>query len=175
MKDFLKDYGTLIGPVFAFILGVLAIYLKFYTDRQLAKWRSKRKMKKLIQLIFDCRPPIGALPVFHPGVKADLSNVIKNARNYSIFKKRLKVVTGYIDSSENDILTDGTVTNIQYFHEIKVKWSFLLKRINEKEELKFSIEDKSDSRENHFNNIIKSYEDLIIFCKNPKHVFEYYR
>ena len=57
MKEFLKDYGTLIGPLFAFALGSVAIMIKFYLDRKLDYWTTNKKIKKLVSLIKYVKPP----------------------------------------------------------------------------------------------------------------------
>ncbi|MFZ1528659.1 MAG: hypothetical protein WAT19_07910, partial [Ferruginibacter sp.] len=62
LKNILKDYGTLIGPMIVFILGIIAIYIKYYTDRQLESWKARKKMKKLKQLIFESKPPAKHYP-----------------------------------------------------------------------------------------------------------------
>jgi hypothetical protein len=86
MKDFLKDYGTLIGPVFAFTLGVFAIYIKFYADRQLDNWRSRKKLGKLILLIRNSDPPAKYYPHPHsePG-DIPHADQVRNIQNMSIF------------------------------------------------------------------------------------------
>src|SRR5260221_12863163 len=108
MKEFLKNYGTLIGPLLAFTLGAIALYIKFYIDRQVESWRSKKKMKKLIQLILASKPPLKYYPnkakdgLFH-------ADEARNLTNLSIFYKRLEVVLAYIETIENDILTNCSV------------------------------------------------------------------
>jgi len=57
MAEILKNYGALIGPLLAFALGVIAIYIKFYVDREVESWKRRKKLFKLFQLIRESRPP----------------------------------------------------------------------------------------------------------------------
>ncbi len=46
MKDFIKDYGAVFVPTMAFGLGVFAIYIKFFIDKNLEARRSNKKLLK---------------------------------------------------------------------------------------------------------------------------------
>ena len=177
MKDFLKDYGTLIGPTFAFILGVIAIYIKFYSDRQLDKWKSKRKLTKLIALIRDSKPP----SKYYPKKSKDgflHADQARNLTNASIFLKKVKVLNSFIDTVENDILTNCTVLEIQQFTDIKFIVAYLSADI---EKFRNNIKDKGkieetstiDWNENDFFQLRQSFDRLAAICDNPQKQFNY--
>lgn len=167
MKEFLKDYGTLIGPTFAFGLGVLAIYIKFWSDRQLESWKSKKKMKKLIELILDSKPPKKYYPLKSKDglLHADQA---RNLTNLSIFYKRIEIVKSFIDSIEKDILTNCSVSKIQQFQDLKFITSYLFRDIE-----KHRNDNKHDFSHSDFYNINDSYNRLIIVCSKPEKIFNY--
>ncbi len=163
MKTFLKDYGTLIGPSFAFILGVTAIYIKFYTDRQIESWRSGKKLKKLIELIKKSQPPLK----YYSKKSSDgllHADQARNLTNLSIFQKRITVIKSFIETVENNILTDCSVLEIQQFQDLKFIISYIMRDIESS---------KNSISSSDFNNIQKSYERLLVICNSPGKEFNY--
>jgi len=167
MKEFLKDYGTLIGPTLAFGLGVLAIFIKFWSDRQLESWKSKKKMKKLIKLILESKPPKKYYPLKSKDgfLHADQA---RNLTNLSIFYKRIEIVKSFIDSIEEDILTNCNVSKIQQFQDLKFIASYLFRDIE-----KHRNDNKHDFSQSDFCNINDSYERLTTVCSKPETIFNY--
>ncbi|WP_291149274.1 hypothetical protein [Flavobacterium sp. UBA7680] len=177
MKDFLKDYGTLIGPLIAFTLGVIALYIKFYIDRQVENWKSKKKMAKLIKIIQSSKPPLKYYPLkskdrfFHADQARNLTNV-------SIFYKRLEVILAFMGTVENDILTNCSVIEIQQFHDLKFIVTHLATDVNKAKNKRLIVSkeeilDREDFNEIDFLRIHDSYNRLIIVSKNPDKEFKY--
>lgn len=176
MKEFLKDYGTLIGPLMAFTLGVIALYIKFYIDRQVESWRSRKKMRKLIQLILSSKPPRKYYPqtakdgLFH-------ADQARNLTNLSIFYKRLEVLLSYTVTVENDILTNCSVAEIQQFHDLKFILKYLSKDVEEARN-NSAFYDKDNTNELAFDEmdffrLRDSYERLVTVCRNREKEFTY--
>jgi hypothetical protein len=175
MKEILKDYGALIGPIFAFTLGVIAIYIKFYTDRQTESWKSRKKKRKLIQLILDSKPPSKYYPQ-----KSDLGMIhadqARNSTNLSIFYKKLEVINAYITTVENDILTNCSVKDIQQFHDLKFIMSYLTRDVETYRSMrtdKNNLVKLPEYNDSDFRNLTESYERLITVCNNPASEFHY--
>lgn len=175
MKDFLKNYGVLIGPLLAFTLGVIAIYIKFYIDRQVENWRSRKKMRKLIEIIQASQPPLKYYPLKSNNgfIHADQA---RNLTNLSIFTKRLEVILSYIETVENNILTDCSVNEIQQFHDLKFIVVYMSKNVSELRDKSSLFDKKSnllDLNENDFFRIQDDYKRLITVSQNPKKEFQY--
>ena len=178
MKEILKDFGTLIGPTFAFTLGVIAIYIKFYSDRQTEAWRSRKRLRKLIQMIYDSRPPSRYYPQKSKEVFMHADEA-RNLTNITIFVKRLQTVNSYIEMTKNDILTNGSVPEIRQFQDLKFIVDYLLKDVEIFRSNARTIDkEKTNSDFNYveqreFSHLTESYERLITVCKNPEKEFNY--
>lgn len=179
MSVFLKDYGVLIGPVFAFVLGVIAIYIKFYSDRQIESWKSRKKLRKLVQLIKKSPPPSKYYPqkstigFFH-------ADQARNLTNISIFHKRVAVINSFIETIENDVLTNCAVLEIQQFHHLKFIISYTLRNMEDLQELiKNGITGQNEIDESFNNDLIgfhkmqDDYKRLITVCESPEKEFNY--
>ena len=174
MKNVLKDYGSLIGPALAFILGVMAIYIKFYTDRQLENWKSRKKLKKLFKLIKESKPPLK----YYPNKSSNFihADQARNLTNHSIFYKKIKVINYYINNIEEDILTNGSLIEIQQFTDLQFVISYMNRDIEtfrngskqKDENLNFKDLDKSD-----FLKIMNDYDRLVTIIENPGKEFKY--
>ena len=177
MKEFLKNYGTLVGPLFAFTLGVIALYIKFYIDRQVENWRSKKKMRKLIQIVLASRPPLKyySQKSQEGFLHADQA---RNLTNLSIFYKRLEVILTFIETVESDILTNCSVAEIQQFYDLKFIVGYLNRDVEESRRNIHLVNDKNngdqkDFSEMNFFRIRDSYERLVNVCQNPEKEFNY--
>lgn len=173
LKEFLKDYGTLFGPLIAFILGVIAIYIKFYLDRKLDIWRSKKKLKKLIEIVLESKPPSKYYP--QKGKSFSLhADEARNLRNLAVFNNRLAVINSFISAVENDILTNCTVIQIQQFQKLKIISSYLTNdvvRVTKYDDNKVLLQ--PEFNQGDFRNLTESYNRLLRVCKNPKSDFNY--
>ena len=178
MKDFIKDYGAAIGPTLAFLLGILAIYIKAVIDRSIEKRKTQNKLSNLISLIIDSKPP----PKYYPQVSADgfiHADQARNLTNISIFAKKLNAILIFIEKIEDDVVANCNNQKIQQFHHIKFISSYLnenLKELQDKKEeheyanFKFSF---SKIKPEEFNNIHNGYERLVSVCKDPGKHFNY--
>jgi hypothetical protein len=167
-KEFLKDYGTLIGPVLAFGLGVVAILIKFYLDRWLEKWKTEKRIKKLIGLIKSSPPPKTYFPNKSQSgfIHADEA---RNLTNLSIFLKKIEVIESVIDKIEESVLTNSSNIRIQQLTDIK----FIVRYY------KRDLYDLKNNRDENFgefeyrDKIIRTYERMLTVCDSPKEEFRY--
>lgn len=178
MKDFLKDYGTLIGPSLAFMLGILAIYIKYLVDHKIEKTKSKRKLDALIKLIIESKPP----PKFYPEVSKEgfiHTDQARNLTNISIFLRKITLVLVVIEKIENDVLINCSIPKIQQFNYIKFITSYLhenLLEIQDKKvehdylDFKFSFTKINISE---FQLVHQDYERLLQACTEPAKNFNY--
>ncbi|WP_242927888.1 hypothetical protein [Pontibacter vulgaris] len=177
MKDILKDYGTIIGPLTAFGFGVMALYIKYGIDRKLDEWKTKTKLSKLIQLIGQSTPPNTHYP--SKSENGFYANELRNLTNISIFSKRLNVISMFIEKIESDILIHSSLKEVQQFHHIK----FIVKYMNERLE---KIRDRRGDKESlgsefqfpviskdEFYAMSSDYERLLKVCNDPDSEFKY--
>lgn len=57
MVEIFKSYGAAIGPTLAFILGILALFVKYRLDEFFAKKNLNRELDKLYSLLRNAEPP----------------------------------------------------------------------------------------------------------------------
>ncbi|QNF33653.1 hypothetical protein HUW51_13315 [Adhaeribacter swui] len=178
MKEFFKDYGSAIGPCIAFLLGIIAIYLKAVVDRSIEERKTNKKLSNLISLIKNSTPP----PKYYPKISEDgflHADQARNLTNFSIFAKRLNAIIMFIDKIEDDVIANCSNSKIQQFHHIKFIASYLnenVKEIQDKKEdhnyenFKFSF--SKISRDQYYATHT-DYERLVDICQNPEKHFNY--
>lgn len=130
MKDFLKEYGTLIGPLVAFALGIIALLIKFYIDRKLEVWKSNKKIDKLISLIKDSQPPNRYWPEKGDG-SFPHAHEARNLTNVSMYSKKIKVIESFINKIEDDVLTNCSNLKVQQVTDLKFIVQYLKRDIEE--------------------------------------------
>ncbi len=121
LSDILKDYGSAIGPTLAFVLGVLALFIKYKVD-QFTAFRSLRKRLLYLQkMVVSCAPP----STFHPKqsetgfIHADEA---RNLSNIARFYSKLLALNSAFDSVEKAVIEHGNAEQILMFHNSK--WWF---------------------------------------------------
>jgi hypothetical protein len=178
MKEYIKDYGSLIGPITAFLLGVLALYVKYSIDRKLDEWKSRKRLKKLFELIKHSAPPSH----YHPNKPKDgliHANEARNITNLSNFNHRLTVLSMFIEKIANDVMVHSTLGEVQQFHRIKWLVEGIKSRV---EKMRGDTEDESSIKSTRlFSNVEAPdfyflwnlYNSMLDACENPASQFEY--
>ena len=169
-KEFLKDYGTLIGPILAFGLGVFAILIKFYLDKWLEKWKTEKRIKKLIGLIKNSPPPKTYFP--HKSESDFIqANEARNLTNLSIFLKKIEIIESFIDRIEESVLTNSSYIRIQQLTDIKFIVQYYKKDLSELK--KYRKSNKLYSFGEYREKIVRTYERIITVCDTPNKEFKY--
>ena len=102
MKELIKDYGPAIAPFLAFVLGILAIYLKTLIDRRLDRWKTRKRLANLIVIIRQSVPP-----KYFDNLYNDRSFDMVNCMNHFAFDERFVAITMFIEKIENEVLLNG--------------------------------------------------------------------
>ncbi|WP_421978906.1 hypothetical protein [Roseivirga seohaensis] len=170
MKEFLKDYGTLIGPTLAFSLGVIALLIKFHFDKQFDKWKANRQVKKLFELIKESQPPNKYFPK-----KSDdnflHADEARNLTNLSIFLKKMEVIESFILKIEGAVLANCSNLKIQQVTDLKFISKYSIKYLNDIKKNKNEPNRKMDELD--YNVVIEGYKRMINVCENPGKEFKY--
>ena len=171
-KEFLKDYGTLVGPAIAFGLGVLAVFIKFYLDRWLDKWKTEKRIKKLIGLIKNSPPP----KTYFPNKSAYgfiSANEARNLLNITIFLKKIEVIESFIEKIEESVLTNSSNIRIQQITDLKFIVRYYKKDLAELKNYRKSEKvekfDEFDFREK----VVGPYKRMLTICDTPNKEFKY--
>ena len=166
----------MIGPGLAFILGVLAVYIKHVIDRRLDIRNSNTKFKKLFILIRESAPP----KKYYPGKaeKAFHADQARNLTNLSIFKTRLNILEMYIEKIEDDVMINCGTTQIQQFNQIKFIVSYIIRDIEVYRN--GGVEDSKEKDKSFpyiehldFIKLKDDYNRIINVCNNPRADFQY--
>ncbi|WP_313579562.1 hypothetical protein [Chishuiella sp.] len=167
MREILKNYGALIGPFLAFTLGILAIYIKWNVDKQIDKSKSKAKLKKLIKIIKETKPP----KTYFENKSENFihADEARNLTNLSIYKLKFNMIIAFVNTIENEVLANCDNGQIKQFYELKFISEYSLEEINNsRHSFKRGKFEKHD-----FYKIMDNYERLINACENPGSDFIY--
>lgn len=174
MKEILKDYGAFIGPFLAFTLGIFAIYIKSEIDKKIDKSKSESKLKKLIKLIQETKPPQKYFEKKSENfIHADEA---RNLTNLSIYKSKFDVILALINSIENDILTNCSTEQIKQFYELKFISEYSIKDIdNSRNSFIHDDKDLLNSKFEEYNHykILDNHKRLLNVCENSAPDFKY--
>lgn len=135
LTDFLKDYGSAIGPTLAFLLGIFALFIKYKIDQFTASRSLKRRLLHLQKIVLSCPPP----DKFHP--KKSESGLMhadeaRNMTNHSRFYSKLLALHSAFNSVEKTVLEYGTADQILMFHSSKWWFDILFKDVENKRKTK---------------------------------------
>lgn len=118
ISQFVKDYGSIISPTIAFILGIAAVLIKYGIDNIVQKRRTKKSFMKAkemlskIQLPDYCEGPKKKSP--HELIHATMA---RNLTNISRLYFSLSATYKYMQSLEKDINQSKNLLIInQYFY-----------------------------------------------------------
>lgn len=136
MEDFkaiLKDYGPAIGPALAFLLGMLALVIKFFIDQWTDVWSTRRQFKRLKSLLSNLEPPVFRKP---EEIEKEEATVLvydgANAIDVAIFHAMLVALTPTFDTLEKSVSESGDFQMIMQFDDIKRKFERLKVHINKR-------------------------------------------
>jgi hypothetical protein len=167
MKELLKDYGAFIGPFLAFTLGILALYIKSQIDKQIDKSKSESKMKKLIKIIKETKPP---QKYFEKKSENFMhADEARNLTNLTIYKSKFDVILAFMNSIENDILINCATEQIMQFYELKFISEYSIADINNLR-TSFMGDDKTSQNRrfekyDHYK-ILDNHKRLLNVCEN---------
>jgi hypothetical protein len=139
LKDFLKDYGTLVGSSLGFVFAVLALYVKYLFDNKTNYWTTQKKLKKLAALIGKHKVPkrLTTLKNFtgfkEPEITEDPHQTVDdvNAKSIQIFNNKLKFSRTYISKIEDDVLKYASTEMIEAFFRINEHLEILTLNVSE--------------------------------------------
>jgi hypothetical protein len=189
MKEVFEIYGPAIGPTVAFLLGILALFVKFRVDNYLDKTTRLEKLEQLKQLIRAAPPPSYYSPVpleereespdsFKPkSVDKRLFEEYqsRNIANVGRFYNRLLTTKVLIDNMTEQINHHGEESEIRQFNTIKWWHDNLFKQVEDLTEIGKPI-DAAESMElyvNAFWRLDFLYEGMLEACDNPYQLFSY--
>src|SRR5215213_9501824 len=139
MKEVFEIYGPAIGPTVAFLLGILALFVKFRVDNYLDKTKRLEKSEQLKQLIRAAPPP----SFYHPVTPDDSFMPItvdkalleeyqrRNITNAGRLYNRLLTTKVLIENMTEQINHHGEESEIRQFNNIKWRHDFLVKEVEE--------------------------------------------
>lgn len=118
ISQFIKDYGSIISPTIAFILGIVAVLIKYGIDNIVQKRRTKKsfiKAKKMLAKIHlpdYCEGPNKKSPheFMHATMARNLSNISRLYFSLSATYKYLQSLEKDINQSKNLLIIN------QYFY-----------------------------------------------------------
>lgn len=119
IDKFFKEYGAALGSALAFLLGIVALYIKYHFDKFSSKWNAQRSFKMLKTLIINSPPP----PCFYPNkseegfIHADRA---RNGSNSSRFYGRLLAIGSVISTIEKDIVSYGELKDVGQFDVVQL-------------------------------------------------------
>ena len=128
MKETLQAYGPLIGPFLAFMLGVLALYLKHAIDERLARRVIDRQLELLKELVTSAELPV--LKDHGTDKGAMLVSTIQVARFYF----RLVPLGAAIEGIERDIYKSSSFLQVRRFALVKRWFHTLLREVEDARE-----------------------------------------
>lgn len=136
--DWLKEYGSAIGPGVAFLLGLLTLFLKDVIERKLRRTRSRHLFKQFKKLALAYKPP-ELIPVPPEGGHATGDANRGNHLSLRGYHYRLLAARAFLDANEKIIAEASTFELLQSFYEFKWRFIQLADFVNSCTELKRPI------------------------------------
>lgn len=125
LKSLIKEYGSAIGPVLAFIFGIVTLMIKYELDKLLERRKIFKSFTILKEFIID-NPPPEYLPVDE--VESILIYQAFNVDNLAnILKYRTRLVSVYeiIKVIDKDLINTLDITSIRQYHNIKYHFNVI--------------------------------------------------
>ena len=120
MALFIKDYGSIISPTIAFLLGIITVFIKNQIDSKSQRKQTEKSFEKAKEMLSKIR-----LPDYCEGPKRKNPNDLMHAtmaRNYTNIARMyfsLSAAYKYLSSLESDINKSNNLLVInQYFYLI---------------------------------------------------------
>lgn len=166
LKHAIKDYGSAIGSVLAFVFGIMTMMIKYRLDKLIDRRRVLKSFKKLKESIKDNPPPkyifVGEV---EPG---DFSKTeIDNLTNLSRYYKRLMSIEEIIKVVDKDLINTLDMRKIRQYHNIRWHFNVILDKMNESRTKSFIVDVKL------FDEINYLHEDIIKVINSKDEYFQY--
>lgn len=118
ISQFIKDYGSIISPTIAFVLGIVAVLIKYGIDNIVQKRRTKKSFIKAKEMLAKihlpdyCEGPNKKSPheFMHATMARNLSNISRLYFSLSATYKYLQSLEKDINQSKNLLIIN------QYFY-----------------------------------------------------------
>lgn len=129
MERLFAKYGTAIGPTVAFILGVVALFIKNGLEDRFKRVQITKRFEEPKRLIERCSPP----RTFHPreapnGLHADKA---RNIANLARFYNRIIAKRTLIEVLEKNIYEYADLTSIRQFNNIRWRHAILVSEVEQ--------------------------------------------
>jgi hypothetical protein len=128
MKEFLKDYGALIGPFLAFFLSFIALIFKYKIDVWVNKKVLENRFLNLKKLIMESNPD--KVFVYHSN-KPSKKYQANNKTNFPLYFARMKIINAYTEELKKSIDSSGNPETIIKFYEIYFRFKEAFEEISE--------------------------------------------
>lgn len=155
MRELFRDYGSAIGPTFAFLLGILALAIKNAFDRLVARSEAERRVKRIAEIMTMSPPPPFQGPI---DALTNVKFVMANAVNMSKFYDRMAAVKGAIDAADKPVHEHGRPHTIIKFDKMRLQFDIIMK---ERDFFQKSPGSSDLPRQENFFNVQQSWEALI--------------
>lgn len=156
--QFIKDYGSVISPTIAFILGIIAILIKYVLDNRLQKRQTMKSFKKAkemlskIQLPEYRKGPETTDCLMHATMARNLTGISRMYFSLTATYQYFKSLDVYINRSNNLLIIN------QYFYLV---WRIekLIKNLED-------IRKQSDIEESTWRGLQHEIPELLEFIEN---------
>lgn len=130
LKKLIKEYGSAIGPILAFIFGILTMLLKYKIDQIVAKRSIVKSFEMLKKLINDSNPPsyffsnISDRGLMHADEARNITNIAR-------FYNKLLSIKSVIETIDGDITQSRDIGMVRQYHSIKWCFNILIKDVED--------------------------------------------
>lgn len=129
LKSLIKDYGSAIGPILAFVFGIITLMIKYKLDKLLERRKIFKSFKILKEFIID-NPPPEYLPVGEVESILGGEASVDNLANILRYHNRLISVDEIIKVIDKDLINTLDLTSIRQYHNIKFHFNVIIDTIN---------------------------------------------
>lgn len=166
LKSLIKDYGPAIGPILAFVFGILTLMIKYGLDKLLDRRKIFKSFKILKDFIID-NPPPEYLPVGEVESILGSKACINNLDNILKYRNRLISIDEIIKVVDNDLINTLDLISIRQYHNIKCYFRKILDIID------IAIEEKELIGSGVFVAIHSFHKDIVKIIDSKDEFFKY--
>lgn len=166
LKCLIKNYGSAIGPMLAFIFGIITLMIKYKLDKLIERRKIFKSFKILKEFIID-NPPPEYLPVGEVESISGGQACINNLANIMRYYNRLISIDKIIKVIDKDLINTLDLVSIRQYHYIKFHFDVILDKITEAKNKKEFI--GSDL----FIVIHKFHKEIVKVMNSKDEYFEY--
>ncbi|MEA2559085.1 MAG: hypothetical protein QOH06_589 [Acidobacteriota bacterium] len=125
-----RDYGAAIGPSVAFMLGIVALYLKELFEGRQRRRRSKRLLAQFIDLAVIEPPQWFPVPDEDGYARGDANR--GNRSTVTLYHSHLLAAKAFLDANEKQVVEDASLEVIRSLYQCKWRFDKLLAYMREK-------------------------------------------